>query len=142
MGYKFYAHPGCLTLSPSNMIPPILRPSNRSTRSEAHLSTSAVQASLVNTSELWDLALDEYEKSIGVDLRDDSTGIGRDLSACASTEDIVDALRDTMVALGEKRAGGHVTSTIRRSLKPVVFGLSALLDVGKEVASSSVRVPY
>lgn len=88
---------------------------------------------------LWDSAIEQYRRSLNVDLQDPSLSFVDDLQHCSTAEQILDVLQAKSKYLHNKRQGNKTSRVLRDVLKPLVHGLIVILDVGAEVASSSVR---
>ncbi|VDC03062.1 unnamed protein product [Peniophora sp. CBMAI 1063] len=86
--------------------------------------------------ELWNDALDQYRSSLSIDPRDQGLAFVRDLERCTSSDDILDYLQDTSECLSDRRQGSKASRALRKSLKPLIRGLSVILDAGSETASS------
>ncbi|VDB85607.1 unnamed protein product [Peniophora sp. CBMAI 1063] len=114
----------------SQSTPPLVRV-RRQNVSARHppVSTLSVDA-------LWSAALEQYRRSLGVDLRDSTLTIADKLDRCSTAEDILDAFQDTLERLHNKRKGSKRTRALRDALKPVVYGLAIILDASAETASS------
>ncbi|KZV67498.1 hypothetical protein PENSPDRAFT_49450 [Peniophora sp. CONT] len=90
--------------------------------------------------DLWNSALEEYRLSLDVDLRDQTVSFIRELEQASTCDDILDVLQDTSECLSAKRRGHKLSRALRKALKPVINGLSAILNAGAETAAA-VGVP-
>ncbi|KZV68791.1 hypothetical protein PENSPDRAFT_504967 [Peniophora sp. CONT] len=90
-----------------------------------------------DVSSLWIAAIKQYHRSLDVDLQDPSLSFIDSLRYCSTAEEILDVLQSTSSCLHNKRQGSKTSRTLRDVLKPVVYGLLAILDVGAEAASST-----
>ncbi|VDC04283.1 unnamed protein product, partial [Peniophora sp. CBMAI 1063] len=87
---------------------------------------------------IWQDALDQYRRSLPHDLNKLSERILGDLEACLTTAQIIDALEKTSESLDKRRNGNGLLSRLRAVLKPLVYGLSAILEAMGETASTHV----
>ena len=88
---------------------------------------------------LWKAAVDQYRRSLGVDLGDQGDTVVNELQCCSTAEEILDVLQGSSERLRDRRHGSNSSQVIREALRPVVQGLAGILDVGGETASSLVR---
>ena len=89
---------------------------------------------------LRDTAVEQYERSLEVDLHDPSISFINDLQQCSTTDEILDILSSAATCLGNKHRGGRVGRSLREVIKPVVHGLSVIFNATAETVSSIVRV--
>ncbi|VDC03064.1 unnamed protein product [Peniophora sp. CBMAI 1063] len=86
--------------------------------------------------ELWNDALNRFRSTLRIDPRDQSLPFVRDLERLSSSDDILDYLQDTSECLSDRRQGSKASRALRKSLKPLICGLSVILDASSETASA------
>ncbi|KZV68451.1 hypothetical protein PENSPDRAFT_687223 [Peniophora sp. CONT] len=90
--------------------------------------------------DIWNYALNEYRACLDIDLRDNASSLARDLELCSNTDEILDVLQDASECLSDRRQGSKASRVLRGALRPVVDGLSAILNTSAETASG-IGVP-
>ncbi|KZV66768.1 hypothetical protein PENSPDRAFT_688711 [Peniophora sp. CONT] len=91
-----------------------------------------------SVADLWKRALEEYHRSVGVDLRDQNEFVIRNLGSCLTADAILDALADISQRVDQFREGKGVSRQLKRLLQPMVHGLSMILNATAETASSGI----
>ena len=89
---------------------------------------------------LWQDALDVYRRSLGIDLRNPSIPFVSDLEKCRTSDEVIGVLENTARSLARRRRGEGASSRLRIALKPLVYGLTVILDTTAESVSTLVRV--
>ena len=128
-----------VTLMPLRFTTPSIRRPQRKPI-DASSTTDPFSISTPDVATLWAAALEQYTRSLKVDLHDPKVSFVRALDRCNSTEEILLVLQGAAARLSDKRRGGRAGRSLRETIKPVVHGLNVILNATAETASSLVRV--
>ena len=91
---------------------------------------------------LWDAAYKSYQYSLERDLRQKSIAITDELKDLETPDDILRVLSTKLTLLSDDRKGSAKSQAIRTLIKPIVRGLSVVLETAGETASAAVRVAW